>query len=126
MPHSYYNLYYHLIWHTKDNLPYLQGEINHLVLEHIHQVCKEKSIEVKALNTTENHVHLLIGLRKWQNIPDLMWQIKGKSSYDIKKFPNLNLEWQTGYTVFTVSEKEVDKIIDYINNQEEHHRFLKK
>ena len=30
--------------------------------------------------------------------------------------------WQTGYGAFTVSQSQVEKVREYIRNQEEHHR----
>ena len=125
MAHSYLNLYYHLIWHTKKNLPYLQGDVKRFVFNHIKRTCTKYSVKLVELNSIENHIHLLINPRKWISIPDFVWEIKGKSSYDIKKMPNLNLNWQDGYAVFTVSEQEVEKLKKYIKNQEKNHLFLK-
>jgi hypothetical protein len=35
-----------------------------------------------------------------------------------------NFSWQNGYGAFSVSESHREKVIDYIKNQEEHHRTI--
>jgi len=35
---------------------------------------------------------------------------------------NNKFRWARGYGAFSVSESNVQKIVDYIKNQEEHHR----
>jgi len=58
-----------------------------------------------------------------------MQLIKGESSFWINKnkelFPNLNgrkFEWQDEYFALSVSESVVDKVRNFIKNQEEHHK----
>ncbi len=43
---------------------------------------------------------------------------------ETKKFPDFD-GWQEGYGAFTYSIREKDLIINYINNQKEHHRSEK-
>ena len=81
------------------------------------------NIELIAIGGNEIHIHLLIMTKRWLSIPDLIWNLKGKSSYDAKKEANFNLYWQKGYSIFTVSDKYVEKLIFYINNQEKHMSF---
>ena len=66
-------------------------------------MCDKYDIKILALNSTEIHVHLLIQVKKWISIAEVIWEIKGKSSFEIKKHQNLNLSWQTGYSIFTIS-----------------------
>jgi hypothetical protein len=50
--------------------------------------------------------------------------IKGESSNWVNKNKLLNgkFEWQDEYIAISVSESLVEKVVDYIKNQEEHHR----
>jgi len=70
-----------------------------------------------------DHLHILIGMRPTQSISDLMQDIKGSSSKWIneKKFLKVKFEWQEGYGAFSYSKSQVNIIIDYIKNQEQHH-----
>jgi REP element-mobilizing transposase RayT len=71
-----------------------------------------------------DHVHIFIGMRPTQSISDLMQDIKGSSSKWIneKKFLKVKFEWQEGYGAFSYSKSHVDNVINYIKNQEEHHK----
>lgn len=59
-----------------------------------------------------------------QSISDLMQYIKRSSSKWIneKKFLKVKVEWQEGYGAFSYSKSHVPNVINYIKNQEEHHK----
>lgn len=50
--------------------------------------------------------------------------IKGESSHwvNLNKLIPGKFEWQDDYIAISVSESILDKVIEYVNNQEEHHR----
>ena len=54
----------------------------------------------------------------------LLEELKKRSSKWVKTkgAPYLNFYWQDGYGIFSVNPSEIDKVIDYIKNQEEHHQ----
>jgi len=74
-----------------------------------------------------DHAHMLIGLRPSISISDLVRDIKAGSS----KFINDNnwvkkeFNWQEGFGAFSYSRRDLDSVIKYILNQEEHHRKKK-
>jgi len=51
-------------------------------------------------------------------------EIKKQSSKWVKtkETAYTNFYWQDGYGIFSVNPSEVDVVINYINNQEAHHR----
>ena len=57
-------------------------------------------------------------------LSDFVRSIKANSSRWIKTLaPHYaGFEWQTGYGAFSVSPSIIDKTINYINNQAEHHK----
>jgi len=73
-----------------------------------------------------DHVHIFIGMRPNQSISDLMQDIKRSSSLWInqKGFVNGKFEWQEGYGVFSYSKSHVKSVIEYIENQEIHHKKM--
>lgn len=85
---------------------------------------KSKGIFIDSINGYQDHCHCLISLGVDQNMSKIMQLIKGESSYWINKH-NLcqqKFEWQDEYFVISVSESMVDKVREYIKNQEEHHK----
>lgn len=77
-----------------------------------------------AINSMPDHMHIFIGMRPTQSISDLMQDIKGNSSKWINenKFLKVKFEWQEGYGAFSYSKSHVNRVIDYILNQENHHK----
>ena len=71
-----------------------------------------------------DHIHILIGIRPSQSISDLMKDVKQGSSLWINenKFTNGHFEWQEGYGAFSYSKSQINSVIEYIKNQEIHHK----
>lgn len=73
-----------------------------------------------------DHIHIFIGLTPDIAISDLVRDIKANST----KFINNNewivgsFEWQTGYSAFSYGRSQIDDVIEYIKNQEKHHRRM--
>jgi len=80
--------------------------------------------KVLAINGMPDHIHLFFGMRPNQSLSDLMQDIKGDSSKWInqKKLVQARFSWQEGYGAFSYSKSHVDSVIEYIKNQDIHHR----
>ena len=57
-------------------------------------------------------------------ISDLVRDVKNNSSRFIneKKFVKGKFQWQEGYGVFSYSQSQIERVYNYILNQEEHHK----
>ena len=77
-----------------------------------------------AIYCNPDHVHIWIGSRPSVLLSNLVRKIKSSSSKFIHdKFDkNKDFVWKEGYGVLTYSHSQVDLVIKYILNQEEHHR----
>jgi REP element-mobilizing transposase RayT len=62
MGHTYTNLLTHIIFSTKDRLPYLRTERRHDVFAYMGGVTRELRGCALNINGTDDHVHLLICL----------------------------------------------------------------
>jgi putative transposase len=71
-----------------------------------------------------DHVHFLCRLGRTTSISELIRELKRESSPALKiKSPELyDFYWQNGYGAFSVSTGDVDALLNYIANQEEHHK----
>ena len=80
--------------------------------------------KVLAINGMPDHVHVFFGMRPTQSLSDLMQDLKGDSSKWInqKGFVIGRFSWQEGYGAFSYSKSHVNAVIEYVKNQEEHHR----
>jgi putative transposase len=68
-------------------------------------------------------LHCLISLGKDQTIAKVIQLIKGESSYRINQnnLTDEKFSWQDDYFAVSVSESQVEKVVEYIKNQEKHH-----
>jgi REP element-mobilizing transposase RayT len=122
---SIIKIYIHFVWSTKNRVPYLSTpELRYKVWNHIKENAKEKGIFIDFINGYSDHCHCLVSLGVDQNIQKIMQLIKGESSFWINKnqLTKEKFEWQDEYFAFSVSESVIDKVRDYIKNQEEHHK----
>jgi putative transposase len=78
-----------------------------------------------AIYSMPDHVHILIGLKPWDALSDLVALIKQESTNFInaKGFTAEHFAWQAGYSYFSHAHSELDKVVKYIRNQPEHHRI---
>ncbi|MCX5759357.1 MAG: IS200/IS605 family transposase, partial [Candidatus Hydrogenedentes bacterium] len=78
------------------------------------------------ISGAEEHIHILAKLRPDKPVSDVLRIIKSNSSGWIHDtFPDkAGFAWQEGYTAFTVSESQVERVRRYIANQAAHHRKL--
>jgi len=70
-----------------------------------------------------DHVHVFCRLGRSITVADLVKELKRVSSLWLKDKPGVAPDFhrQTGYGAFSVSPDDVDALIAYIDDQEEHH-----
>jgi putative transposase len=87
---------------------------------------KEKQIYIDFINEDMEHIHCLLALNADMTIAKVIQLIKGEAAYWANKTSLLKtkLEWADEYFAVSISEYLVDKIRDYIKNQEEHHKKM--
>ncbi len=103
----------------------ISSELKPKLLAHIKENAKKKDIYIDFINCVENHFHLLISLGAGQSISEISRLLKGESSNWVNKnkLSKINFKWQEEYIAVSVSESQVNKVRNYIKNQEEHHRI---
>jgi REP element-mobilizing transposase RayT len=102
------------------------------VWHHIRENAEEKGIFVDFINGYTDHCHCLVSLGADQTIKKVMQMIKGESAYWINKHSILGqsqegldgikkFEWQDEYYAVSVSASMLNRVREYIKNQEAHH-----
>ena len=117
-------IYIHFVWSTKNRVPYLETlAIRKAMWKHIKENAEKKGIFVDYVNGYNDHCHCLVSLGTEQTISKVMQLIKGESAFwfNNQKFILDKFEWQTEYFAVSVSESVVEKVRNYIKNQENHH-----
>lgn len=122
--HSYSKVWIHLIWSTLNKEKIINKISAARISEFITEYCKSKSIYLKIIYVNADHVHVLIDLPTDMTIEELAKLLKGAASHWInrERIINAKFNWARGYGVFSVSQSNLDKVINYIKTQKEHHK----
>ena len=124
MSHSYVCCHVHYIFSTKDRQRLITPEVRERLFAFMGGVARENGMKALIISGTDNHAHALVGLPATIDIAKGVQLIKGGSSkWASETFPSLRgFEWQEGYGAFGVSASLIARVMQYIKNQEEHHR----
>lgn len=96
--------------------------------ERLHQyitgIVQNNKHKMLAINSMPDHLHFFFGMRPHQSISELMRMVIGDSSewINANKLTNIKFNWQAGYGAFSYRKRSVPCIVNYIANQERHHR----
>lgn len=120
----FYQLIYHFIWATKNREPFLGPVVEDRLFPYLGARCRDWGYDLYAVNGTQDHLHILLGLTPVVMVADVAKNLKGASSHYINNESGLkeSLFWQDGYGVVTLRQPEISQVARYIQNQKEHHR----
>jgi REP element-mobilizing transposase RayT len=93
------------------------------LFEYISGILKNCKQYPLAVNGYKDHVHIFFELNPISSLSDVLEIVKANSSKWINsnRFIPGKFEWQRGYSGFTYSRSQRDRVIRYIMNQEKHH-----
>jgi REP element-mobilizing transposase RayT len=121
---TFTQIYYHIVFSTKNREPVLRADGREELFRYIWGIIRNKNSHLYRINAVEDHWHTLSSLHPSVALADFIKDIKVASNGWIKEqllFPHFN-GWQDGYGAFTASHADKDRLIEYMNNQQEHHR----
>lgn len=124
MPNTYTQLFIHLVFAVKYRKAVIAPEWEDKLHKYITGIVKRNGHKLLAINSVPDHLHMFIGLNPAQSISELMRQVKGDSAEYLNKerLTFQKFHWQEGYGAFTTSKSHVAAVINYIQNQKEHHK----
>jgi len=124
MATSFVSVNIHFVFSTKKRQKLIEKNIRPRLWAYMGGIAKQNKMVALAVGGTDNHSHLLISIPAALSPSKAVQLIKaGSSKWVQDEFPHIKgFSWQVGYSAFSVSPKRVQSVIDYINNQEEHHR----
>jgi putative transposase len=121
---SYRQHLYHIVCRTKSSLKTInQDHVNDLYA-YFAGILKNKKCHLYRINGVEDHIHILTDINPAIASIDFVRDIKVSTSIWMKNnslFP-LFKGWSVGYGSFTCSYSDLDRLIEYINNQQIHHK----
>jgi REP element-mobilizing transposase RayT len=126
MAHSLANVILHIVFSTKLRERSISDAVRVRLHAYLAEVGRDMGCQVYRVGGTADHVHLAIGFSRTCAIADFVKKMKHTSSSWMKEQGRefYDFSWQAGYGVFSISVSHLEKLVAYIENQEEHHRTL--
>lgn len=121
---TYTQILYQIVFSTKHRKPVLNPVNRPELFKYIWGVLKEKKCHLYRINGVEDHIHIVTQVHPTIALAALIKEIKVASTNYIKAnnlFPDFE-QWQVGYAAFTYAYSARQDIIEYVKNQEEHHK----
>lgn len=124
MPNTYTQLYIHCVFAVKYRAALLDTAWDERLRLYITAIVQNHGHKMLAINNVADHLHLFVGLNPSQSISDMLAHIKRDSSEWInrEKLTTSKFQWQDGYGAFSHSASQIDKVVRYVHNQQEHHK----
>jgi REP element-mobilizing transposase RayT len=117
-------LYIQFVFAVENRVSLIQKTWKDDLYKYVSGIVKNNNHKLIAINGTPNHIHVFVGYKPHQLIPNLLQDIKGSSSGWInrKGLVTGKFKWQEGYGAFSYSHSHIDRVARYIADQEQHHR----
>ena len=124
MPQSLSSIIIHIIFSTKDRLPVLDAAIRPTLHAYLATVARNSGCECYRAGGPADHTHVAIRLSRTITVAALVEELKTASSKWLKTQSRdlVGFSWQRGYGAFSVGRADLEDLLSYIDNQEEHHR----
>ena len=120
----YCQLFYHLVWSTKDRQPLLTPEVEPVIHNYLRAKAMGLGGTVFALNGIEDHVHLVVSIPPKIAVSRFIGQIKAVASTKFNKSQSdaPPFFWQNEYGAFSFDSKRLPNYIAYVARQQHPHR----
>ena len=126
MSNTYTQIHIHAVFAVQNRMSLIASEWKDRLYMYITSIIQKNGHKLIAINGCPDHVHILFGMRPNQSLSELMKDIKGSSSKWIneERLASGKFSWQEGYGAFSYGKSQIPNVINYINNQEEHHKKI--
>jgi len=118
----FWRTYYHLVWSTHERQPLITELVERQLCDVLCEKAVELGIQVHALNTWRDHVHMVVTIPPRLSVAQVVGQLKGRSAHDLNHMGEHGLAWQRGYGVLTLGSRQVEAAVAYVRNQKQHHQ----
>ena len=105
-------------------MPWLVKPIRKRLFPYLNGIAHKNRIQLLAIGGIDNHIHLLASLPSKISLANAVMLIKGSSAKWINESFNEDpvFRWQQGYAAFSIGISQKHRTVEYIANQEHHHK----
>ncbi len=123
MADTFSQIYIHLVFSVKGRQNVIHKTWREELFKYVSGIINGRDQKLFAIGGMPDHIHILISLRPNCMVSELVNSVKTNSSKWINSrgFVKGKFCWQEGYGAFSYGQSQLDLVIKYINNQEQHH-----
>ena len=123
MANTYTQIYVQVVFAVEGRQNLIARERKEDLQKYMTGIVSRQGQKLLAIHCMPDHVHILLGLEPNIALSDLVGDIKTGSTNHIneQKWVSGRFHWQTGFGAFSYSRSQLDEVIRYIENQEQHH-----
>ena len=121
---AYLNCFFHYVFRTKGSLRVLDGDAVPALYRFIGSVSENLGCHIHMINGMSDHIHIAVEMPADVSPSDYMREVKGRSSRWITErrlFCGFQ-GWGRSYFGSTFSKKDLQRVVNYISNQQVHHQ----
>ncbi len=124
MVNTYTQIYIQIVFAVQNRFALIDSSWEEELYKYITGAVQNNGQKMIVINSMPDHVHFLIGMKPSCNLSDLVREVKKQSNIFIneKRFIEYKFNWQEGFGAFSYSYQQLNNVINYIDNQKEHHR----
>ncbi len=124
MANTYSQIYIQLIFAVKGRACLIKSDWKDELYKYMTGIISNKKQKLITINGVSDHVHILLGMKPDIALSDLVRDVKSNSTEFInnKKWLKTKFHWQDGFGAFSYSRSQLNAVINYIRNQEKHHK----
>jgi len=124
MPQSLSKVLLHVVFSTKNREKSIPRHLRTALHAYLAGVCRARGAEAFRIGGTNDHVHIACSLPRTLTMAKLVEEIKKPSSIWMKgqEGGTPDFSWQSGYGIFSLGQSQLQTLLQYIDNQEEHHQ----
>ena len=124
MANTYSQIYIQIVFSVKGRANLISSKNREELHKYITGIVTKRDQKLLSIFAMPDHTHLLVGIKPNISISDLVRDIKAGSSKFItdSNWVKGKFSWQEGYGSFSYSRNQIDNVINYILNQEGHHK----
>jgi REP element-mobilizing transposase RayT len=124
MANTFTQIYIQLVFAVAGRQSLISDEFKGELYKYMTGIVQQCHHKLIAINGMPDHVHLLVGLYPQDALSDLVRDVKAFSSMHVNdnRWVHGKFAWQEGFGGFSYSRSHLQKVIEYIANQENHHR----
>lgn len=123
MANTYSQIFVHIVFAVEGRQNLIAKENRDRLHKYITGIVKERGQKLLAIFCMPDHAHILVAITPSISLSDLVRDIKSGSSKFINEsgWVRGRFNWQDGFGAFSYSKSQIDDVVRYILNQEQHH-----